>query len=64
MKQIKLNLTIDEANLILEGLGNLPFIQVHELIGKIHQQASAEVIKINQDSDENTEKLEVIANGK
>ena len=34
MKEINLQLTIDEANLILEALGNLPFIKVYALIGK------------------------------
>jgi hypothetical protein len=39
MKEIELRLTIDEANLILEALGNLPFIKVYALIGKIQDQA-------------------------
>ncbi len=43
MKQIRLELNVDETNLILEALGNLPFIKVHELISKIHQQASPQV---------------------
>jgi hypothetical protein len=43
MKQITLELAVEEINLILEGLGNLPFIRVHGLISKIHQQASSQV---------------------
>ena len=39
MKTIKLEITIDEANVILEGLGQLPFVQVYELIGKLQEQA-------------------------
>ena len=39
MKDIHLQLTTDEANLILEALGNLPFVKVYTLIGKIQEQA-------------------------
>ena len=65
MKQIKLDLTVDEANLIMEGLGNLPFVKVHELIGKIHEQASAQVTDINPRSEENVQdNIDMIANEK
>lgn len=43
MKEISLQLTIDEANLILEALGNLPFVKVYALIGKIRQQAGRQL---------------------
>ncbi len=43
MEEIKLQLTIEETNLILESLGQLPFKTVHGLIGKIQQQASAQL---------------------
>lgn len=36
---IKLELTINEINTILSGLGNLPYIQVDSLIPKIKEQA-------------------------
>ena len=39
MKEINLSVTIDEANLILEGLGNLPFAKVYALIAKMQDQA-------------------------
>ena len=47
MDELKLTLTIDETNLILEGLGNLPFVRVHQLVAKIQQQASAQIGTIN-----------------
>lgn len=50
MEKIKLELTIDEANLILEALGALPFKKVFELIGSIQQQASQQ---LSQESSEN-----------
>ena len=40
---IKLDLTIEEANLILESLGLLPFVKVHQLIAKIQQQAESQL---------------------
>lgn len=43
MKEITLTLTVDETNQILEGLGNLPFKEVFQLIGKIQQQAGAQL---------------------
>jgi len=39
MKEIALTLTIDETNLVLEALGNLPFVRVFALIGKLQEQA-------------------------
>ncbi|NJO16392.1 MAG: hypothetical protein HC877_11790 [Thioploca sp.] len=52
MKKFQFEFSVEETNLILEALGNLPFIKVHELISKIHQQASlqlADQSKPNED---------------
>ena len=38
---ITLDLNIEEVNLILKALSNLPFNEVYELIGKIHEQADS-----------------------
>ena len=44
MKQdIQLTLTADEINIILEGLGNLPFVKVYNIIGKIQEQANGQL---------------------
>jgi hypothetical protein len=43
MKTITLTVTIDEANLMLDGLGRMPFAKVYALIGKIQQQAKPQV---------------------
>lgn len=43
MQEIKLQVTIEEANLILEALGNLPFARVYGLIGKIQEQAGQQL---------------------
>ena len=43
MKDLKLTLTITEANLILKALGELPFRQVNDLVTKIHAQAQQQL---------------------
>ena len=40
---MKLELTINEINMILQALGNAPYAQVFELVGKIRTQAQAQV---------------------
>ena len=39
-KMLKLELSTEDVNVILKALGNLPFIQVFDLIGRIHDQAN------------------------
>ena len=43
MKEVELKVTIDEANLILEGLGQLPFARVYTLVGKLQDQAARQL---------------------
>jgi hypothetical protein len=43
MQEIKLNLSIAETNLILEALGQMPYVRVFELIANIQQQAQAQL---------------------
>jgi hypothetical protein len=43
MQEIKLSLTIEEANLVLEGLGNLPFARVYQLVAKVQEQAARQL---------------------
>lgn len=43
MKDINLNITVDEANLILEGLGQMPFARVYALVGKLQDQAAQQL---------------------
>ena len=39
--EITFSFTPEEANLIIEGLGSLPFKNVYKLIEKIHLQANS-----------------------
>lgn len=40
---INLTLTIEEVNLIFKALGDQPFKEVFELVGKINAQANAQL---------------------
>jgi hypothetical protein len=43
MSQIKLELHLDEVNMVLASLGQLPFVQVAGLVDKIKEQATPQV---------------------
>lgn len=43
MEQISLNLTLEEVNQILDSLGQRPYVDVFQLIGKIQAQAEAQL---------------------
>jgi len=42
-QEVTLKISIDEANLILEGLGLIPFARVYALVNKLQGQASAQL---------------------
>lgn len=44
MAEIKIMLTLEETNLVLEALGEMSFVRVHQLIGKIQQQAQSQLL--------------------
>ncbi len=43
MNEIELKVTTDEANLVLEALGNLPFVKVYALVAKLQSQAKEQL---------------------
>jgi hypothetical protein len=43
MQELSFRFTIEETNMVLEALGNLPFVKVHTLIGTIQQQATQQI---------------------
>jgi hypothetical protein len=47
MQEINLRLAVDDVNMILEGVGGLPFARVYLLVGKIQEQA-AEQLRASQ----------------
>ena len=50
---IKLELEVEETNLILEALGALPFVRVYQVISRIQEQARAQVQTQTKVEDEN-----------
>ena len=40
---VQLNLTIDQVNKIMSALGNLPYVQVCQLIDQIQKQVGAQL---------------------
>ncbi len=40
MKEINLSFTVEETNILLEALGQMPYKMVYGLIGNIQQQAA------------------------
>ena len=42
-KPLQLTLTVTDINQILEALGQLPYARVYQLIGRIQQQAGAQL---------------------
>ena len=47
MNEINMKLSVDDANLMLEALGNMPFVRVFALIAKIQEQAGQQVDATN-----------------
>ena len=43
--KIQIDLSIEEINTVLTGLGNLPYANVYELIGKIREQTETQLKK-------------------
>lgn len=43
MQKLTFEMTVEEANLVLEGLGQLPFKQVFALISNLQEQAQEQL---------------------
>lgn len=43
MNEIELKVSVDEANLIMEGLGQMQFTRVYSLISKVQEQAAQQL---------------------
>jgi len=62
METITLKLSVDEANAILQSLGNMPYVQVHQLIKKIQQQAGLQLQEMKEQQNKNSEEKKEIKN--
>jgi len=48
---MKLDLTLNEINAIMQALGQMPYASVFELIAKIREQAQAQITQQQEASD-------------
>lgn len=55
MQSLHIHLSVDETNLILEALGNLPFAKVYGLVANIQQQASTQLATPGADAGSMTD---------
>jgi hypothetical protein len=62
MKTINFSLTVEETNKVLEALGQMPFVQVNQLISKIHADASAQLMS-STEAESETENVKSLAHG-
>ena len=49
-ENINVTISVNEVNMVLNALGNLPYLDVFALIDKIKDQAEQQVAKQNGDS--------------
>jgi hypothetical protein len=48
---MKFDLTLNEINVIMHALGQLPYASVFELVTKIREQAQAQIVQQQEASD-------------
>jgi hypothetical protein len=58
MQNIKLNLTLDEINIVLESLGQMPYVRVYQLITKIQQQTAPQLQEAQTGAEEDDGRTE------
>ena len=59
METMELKLTVEETNTLLHALGNLPYVQVHQLVQKIQTQAGQQLDKLQNGSENEQDKEEL-----
>jgi hypothetical protein len=57
MKDFKITINVNEANLILRALGNMPYNQVNELVAKIHAQVQDQLLQTDEPAGKKAEAL-------
>lgn len=48
---MKLDLSINEVNVIMQALGQLPYASVFELVTKIREQAQTQIVQQQEATD-------------
>jgi|694.fasta_scaffold09293_11 hypothetical protein len=54
-KLIKIELTIAKWNVVMKGVGNLPFVEVSEIIAEMKQQADPQLLPEGMQTPETSE---------
>jgi hypothetical protein len=54
-KLIKIELTIAKWNVVMKGVGNLPFVEVSEIIAEMKQQADPQLLPEGMHTPETSE---------
>ena len=49
VKEVTLTVSIEEAGKIFKALGNMPFVEVYELIGKLNEQTNQQLVPQKQE---------------
>ena len=62
-KNIKLELSLEEVNAILNALGNRPYIEVYTLVQKLQAQASVQMETEHQEMAPLSAKKNKVENG-
>jgi len=62
MDKIKLEFTVDQINVVLGSLANMPFGQVANLIGEIRQQAEPQAAAIQAAAEAKNEVTNEVSN--
>lgn len=57
MNDLRFTLTINDANLVLKALGNLPYQEVYKLVEKIQAQANLQINHLNGDGQQKQEQV-------
>ena len=53
-QQLTLTLAVEDVNLILEGLGSLPYAKVYTVVAAIQKQAQQQLKDVDDDSPSET----------
>ena len=53
--RVELTVSLEELNLILVSLGQMPYAQVHELIARLQTEVGPQLVSASPQGDANTE---------
>lgn len=51
IQELNFKLTVDEVNILLQALGNMPYVKVFKVIGKIQAQGGPQLNEVTQNGE-------------